>query len=119
MGSDMMSSRAPPLAAGFLYRDRRWPARSALAGVAAEREKGDVVVGAAGRDAVEQLIAELLQREVGQPGELTGDPGDALVDAGALMLDQPVGVEHNCVAGAQRDLVVGAQGGRLRAEQPL
>src|SRR3954467_7603003 len=111
MDGDMTSERAPPSAAGFLDRDRRWPARSARAGVAAEREKGDVVVGAAGRDAVEQLIAELLQGEVGRPGEVASGPGDALVDAGALMLDQPVGVEHDCVAGAQRDLVVGAQGG--------
>src|SRR4051812_26259192 len=100
MDGDMMSC-APPSAAGFPDRDRRWPARSALAGVAAEREKGDVVVRAPGGDAVQQLVAHLLNRQVRELGELGAEPGDALVDAGAAVLDQPVGVEHDGVAGAQ------------------
>jgi hypothetical protein len=39
-----------------------------VSGVAAQGEQGDVVVGAARHDVVEQLVAELLQRQVGQLG---------------------------------------------------
>jgi hypothetical protein len=59
--------------------------------MAADGEECDVVAGAAGQDAVEQSVAQLFQGQVRQLGEDASEPGEALVDAGAPVLDQPVG----------------------------
>ena len=55
----------------------------------------------AGHDAVEQLVAQRLEVNAGQAGEGAGEPGDALVESGAPVFDQPVGVEDQDVAGVQ------------------
>jgi hypothetical protein len=59
-------------------------------GRAPEREDGDVVICPTCRDAFEEPVAQVLERKC-RVGEVSGQAVDALVDAGAAVLDQSVG----------------------------
>jgi hypothetical protein len=87
--------------------------------MAADGEDGDVVVGAAGDDAVEQPVAELIDGHVGQLGEHAGEPGETGVDVHSAVFYQPVGDQEQGVTGLEDGVLVGADGRLVGAEDPL
>ncbi|SFE93952.1 hypothetical protein SAMN05216574_107115 [Blastococcus tunisiensis] len=70
-------------------------------------------------DALKQLVAQLIDGHVNDFGGHADESGDPLVDQGAAVLDQPVGVEQERFPGLQSGFVVSAPVARFRAEEDL
>ena len=87
--------------------------------MAADGEEGDVVVDAAGEDAVEQPVAQLVDGQIHQVGEHPGEPGEPGVDVDPAVFDQPVGDQEHGVAGVEGPLVIGARTRLVGAEEAL
>jgi len=87
--------------------------------VAAGGDERDIVIGAAGEDAVEQPVAELLEGQVRELRQDAGEPGEALVDATAAVLDEAVGDQEDGDAGVEGGDVVAARAGFAGAEEAL
>src|SRR4051812_25306925 len=99
----LVSTVEPPARIASSHPSGDWRTAGILADP--EREDGDVVVGTAADDPAEQLVAQRVRAQPAAPGQLVGEPRDPLVDATAPVLDDPVGVEDDGVAGMQHGLV--------------
>ena len=90
---------------------------NAAAALGLAARPGDVVVGGPADHTVEDLVADLVGGAAGETGEDDGQPLQPLVDPGAVVLEQTVGVEQHGVPGAELQQVVGAPGGDVESQE--